>query len=55
MNNPKDIHIADFNYQLDDKRIAKYPLPVRDESNLLVYKHGEVSQDIFRNVPSKYY
>lgn len=50
MNNPKDIHIADFNYQLDDKRIAKYPLPVRDESKLLVYKHGEVSQDIFRNV-----
>lgn len=50
MNNPKDIHIADFNYQLDDKRIAKYPLPVRDESKLLVYKHGEVSQDIFKNV-----
>lgn len=50
MNNPKDIHISDFNYQLDDKRIAKYPLPVRDESKLLVYKHGEVSQDIFKNV-----
>lgn len=52
MNNPKNIHISDYNYPLPDERIAKYPLPKRDESKLLIYNHGEVSQDIFKNIPN---
>ncbi|MBP3689659.1 MAG: S-adenosylmethionine:tRNA ribosyltransferase-isomerase [Bacteroidaceae bacterium] len=48
---PKHIHIKDYNYHLPDDRIAKYPLPRRDCSKLLVYSHGQIQQDIFRNIP----
>ena len=35
-----EIKIEDFNYELPDERIAKYPLPVRDASKLLMYRDG---------------
>ena len=44
------LYIADFNYPLPDERIAKYPLPERDHSKLLVYRDGQVSEDRFYNV-----
>lgn len=47
----KEIQIKDFNYPLPDNRIAKFPLPERDSSKLLVYKSGEVSDDVFRSLP----
>jgi len=47
----KEIQIKDFNYPLPDERIAKFPLPERDSSKLLVYNRGEVSDDIFRSLP----
>lgn len=47
----KHIHIKDFNYDLPDERIAKYPVSPRDHSKLLVYEGGEISQDIFYNLP----
>lgn len=49
--NPKHIRIADYNYELPDERIAKFPLAERDSSKLLVYNHGEVSEDKFTNLP----
>ena len=49
---PKHIRISEFNYPLPDERIAKFPLPVRDQSKLLVYRHGEVAEDIFTSLPS---
>ena len=49
--NPKHIHIRDFQYDLPDERIAKFPLPERDHSKLLLYRHGEVSEDLFYNLP----
>jgi len=48
---PKEIHIADFAYELPDERIAKYPLDNRDESKLLHYKAGEISEGIFKQLP----
>ena len=48
--NTKHIRIKDYNYDLLDERIAKFPLPERDKSKLLVYNHGEVSQDVFSNI-----
>ena len=45
-----DIRIEDFNYPLPDERIAKYPLPRRDASKLLIYKDGEVRESIFRSI-----
>lgn len=48
----KHIKIGDFNYNLPDERIAKFPLPVRDQSKLLVYRHGAISEDRFTSLPS---
>ncbi len=49
--NPKTIHIADYSYDLPDERIAKFPLPERDASKLLIYQHGQVTEDVFRSLP----
>ncbi|MBO4431766.1 MAG: S-adenosylmethionine:tRNA ribosyltransferase-isomerase, partial [Bacteroidaceae bacterium] len=49
--NPKNIHIADYNYDLPDERIAKFPLAERDASKLLIYHQGEVSEDVFSSLP----
>ena len=51
MEETKHIHISDYNYPLPDERIAKFPLPVRDQSKLLVYRHGEVSETVFTSLP----
>jgi S-adenosylmethionine:tRNA ribosyltransferase-isomerase len=42
-------HISEFNYPLPDEKIAKYPLPQRDLSKLLVYKQGDIIDSEFRN------
>ncbi len=47
----KKIRISDYNYPLPDERIAKFPLPERDASKLLLYKHGVVGEDVFRSLP----
>lgn len=49
----KHIHIKDYNYELPDERIAKYPVAQRDHSKLLIYNKGEISEDMFYNI-SKY-
>lgn len=46
----QEIRIEDFNYPLPDERIAKFPLPRRDESKLLVYRDGKVSESIFKQI-----
>ena len=48
----RHIQISDYNYALPDERIAKYPLPQRDHSKLLLYRQGEVSDDVFYNLPN---
>ena len=48
---PKHIRIEDYDYPLPDHRIAKFPLAERDSSKLLVYRHGEVTEDTFHNLP----
>ena len=47
-----EIHIEDYKYALEDDRIAKYPLPERDASKLLLYRNGMVEEHIFRELPS---
>ena len=51
MKDTKHIKISEFNYPLPDERIAKFPLSVRDESKLLVYRQGKVSEDRFTSLP----
>lgn len=52
MNNIQKIAIAEYDYPLPDERIARYPLEQRDCSKLLLYKSGNVGEDVFFNLPS---
>ncbi|MEJ8762276.1 S-adenosylmethionine:tRNA ribosyltransferase-isomerase [Phocaeicola sp. HCN-40430] len=52
MEETKHIKINDYNYPLPEERIAKFPLPVRDQSKLLVYRKGEISETIFTSLPN---
>ncbi|MBQ9888544.1 MAG: S-adenosylmethionine:tRNA ribosyltransferase-isomerase [Bacteroidales bacterium] len=47
-----NILIEDFDYDLPEERIAKYPLKERDSSKLLRYSDGKVEDYIFRDLPS---
>ncbi len=49
--NTQEIHISEYNYDLPDERIAKFPKAERDQSKLLIYHHGEVGEDLFFNLP----
>ena len=45
-----EIDIEIYTYPLDPDRIAQHPLPERDESKLLCYIDGTVSEDRFRHL-----
>lgn len=47
---PKNLRIEDFTYELPEERIAKYPLPQRDSSKLLVYKDNQIVEDTYAQV-----
>lgn len=51
MTDPRHLKIKDFTYDLPEDRIAKYPKSTRDESKLLLYRNGEIKEDIFYNLP----
>lgn len=46
----QEIKLSDYTYDLPDERIAKFPLPKRDESKLQVYRQGQITHDIFKNI-----
>lgn len=46
------INIADYNYNLPEQKIAKYPLSERDKSKLLLYKNQTINCKQFNNLPS---
>ncbi|MBE6299597.1 MAG: S-adenosylmethionine:tRNA ribosyltransferase-isomerase [Bacteroidales bacterium] len=48
----KKISMESYDYPLPDERIAKFPLPQRDTSKLLLYKGGVISEDKFNALPS---
>lgn len=50
MNVVKDISIEAFDYPLPEDRIAKYPLPERDDSKLLVLKDNEILESQFKHI-----
>ena len=50
MTDPGTLSIKDFTYSLPEDRIAKYPLAERDASTLLIYKDGNINEDIYRNI-----
>lgn len=50
ISNPQNIQIENYNYDLPDSRIAKYPLPERDSSKLLVYRSGRIVDASFKDI-----
>ena len=49
---PREIKTEEYNYDLPESRIAKFPLNNRDESKLLFYNKGNISGKIFHELPS---
>ncbi len=49
---PSQLRIEDFTYRLPDEQIAKYPLPERDSSRLLIYDAGIIKEDTYRHIAS---
>ncbi len=52
MKDPRYINIYDYSYSLPDDRIAKFPLPERDDSKLLVYREGRITENTYAHLPS---
>ncbi|HEX9957635.1 MAG TPA: S-adenosylmethionine:tRNA ribosyltransferase-isomerase, partial [Fibrella sp.] len=46
-----ELRLDQFQYDLPDERIARFPLPQRDQSKLLVYKEGQISHHQFFELP----
>ncbi len=46
----RDIRISDYDYTLPEERIAKFPLEHREDSKLLLYKRGMISEDRFSHI-----
>lgn len=52
MTDSKLISINDYTYSLPEERIASYPLLNRDASKLLIYKGGNIDEDVYRDIAS---
>lgn len=48
---PESIRIEEYDYSLPEDRIAQFPLETRDHSKLMIYKDGQISEDLFYNLP----
>lgn len=46
----KPVHLHEYTYELPDHRIARYPLPQRDRSKLLVYRQGKIEHAVFNQL-----
>ncbi|MEI7502232.1 MAG: S-adenosylmethionine:tRNA ribosyltransferase-isomerase [Paludibacter sp.] len=49
-NETQPVFIDSFDYPLPNERIAKFPLPRRDDSKLLLYKNRTISESKFSNI-----
>lgn len=47
-----EIKLEDYHYHLPEERIAKFPLPQRDQARLLVYRQGQIQDHVFFELPS---
>src|SRR5690554_5133678 len=50
MKDYKQININNYNYDLPENKIAKYPKANRDESMLLIKNKDSISQSVFKNI-----
>lgn len=49
--NMPNIFIQDYDYPLNDEKIALFPLSNRDESKLLIYDSKNIKHQIFKDLP----
>jgi len=47
------LRLEQFQYELPDERIARFPLAQRDQSKLLVYRSGQITHSRFTNLPDE--
>jgi S-adenosylmethionine:tRNA ribosyltransferase-isomerase len=47
---PKEIQIDAYRYELPEDKIAVYPLPERDGSKLLIFKHGHIEESQYHQL-----
>ncbi len=52
MSEVNELLLSKFQYPLPDDRIARFPLPQRDSSKLLVYKSGQIGHERFSDLPN---
>jgi S-adenosylmethionine:tRNA ribosyltransferase-isomerase len=52
MDQVQNISILDYTYPLEDGQIASYGLPQRDQSRLLIWRNGELTDEKFANLPN---
>ena len=52
MTETNELLLSQFQYDLPDERIARFPLTQRDASKLLVYRKGQISHDVFSSLPN---
>jgi S-adenosylmethionine:tRNA ribosyltransferase-isomerase len=48
---PQTVFISDYTYELPSKKIAEFPLQNRDDSRLLVYQDGNITDSVFNQIP----
>lgn len=44
------LNLENFTYELPEDKIAFYPLKKREQSKLLIYKDGRISESFFKNI-----
>jgi S-adenosylmethionine:tRNA ribosyltransferase-isomerase len=49
---PQHLSILDYTYELPEDRIARYPSAQRDAARLLIYRSGQITEDVFANLAS---
>ena len=47
---PGNIQIKDYDYPLPSSRIAQFPLERRDESKLVIWKEGKITESVFARI-----
>lgn len=52
MTETTELRLSQFQYDLPDECIARFPLPRRDASKLLVYEAGQISHAHFSDLPA---
>jgi S-adenosylmethionine:tRNA ribosyltransferase-isomerase len=44
------LNISDYNYDLPEDKIAKFPVKQRDKSKLLIYEKGKIIESVFEEI-----